>query len=545
MLEVVTFCLSLFEKKLRLFFLIVASIVQESSNLAAPFCLGVLINLIIAQPRSLNDVYVPLLCLLVALVAKAWAEFYMNVSYPNLQADSSYYLEKKLYNHIQHLPFTFFKDLDAAKIRKQIDTDCNGMSEFVIKDFVSALKFFATALISFFILLSINVYIAFITVAFAVITTLIYRWFNEYLYKITFDFNDDLAKYNSAAMEQLTQAPLIKRHNLFDFHARILDERFVTIRTSMHKYGMGFGKVFLIFGHISALITMLMLATTGYLALSGQMQFGFIATCFSYYTILSEAIQYFYLDFGQSVQNVKVYYDRTIELFSKVEDICAPGEISDVDSISISNLSFSYTPEQPVLKGLTTEFKKGCAYHIKGVNGSGKSTLLKLIDAEYLGLYGGDILLNGRDIETLNQYTLRSQKVIYVEQKPPILPASLWDNIFMYNSCAQISEATHYLTVLHGAYLLDNAKQNIIDPAATELSGGELQKIAIVRALLAHPDVLLLDEPSSALDADSARALVDVLNEVKQDAIVIFISHDEKLEAAADVVLTLEKLYEE
>lgn len=541
MWQIIRFSLSLFTNKVKLGLYFVASILQESTDLAAPYCTGVIINLIMSKPSDFKVFFAPLLGLLIALLIKAWAEFYMNVNCPKLEVDSAYTIECKIYDVIQRQPFAYFKDMDAAQLVKQINTDTNGLAYFITRDATNAVKMLGTAIIAFCILLSINVYIAFITVGFAVTSTLIYKFSNGYLYKITSDFNDDLVQYNSAAFEQLSEAAFIKRHNLFDFERKRLNKKYFKVRKSMYSYGLGYGKVFLIFGHISAVITILMLGFAGWFAFSGLMAFGFVATCYSYFQIATEAISYFVMDFVQSIQNVKVYYERSKSLLNLKEDANGTGKVSIIDQISTCDLSFGYDESMPVLNNLSLTFNKGKAYAITGVNGVGKTTLLKLLDAEAQGCYTGEIQMGADELSYFDQYALRSTKVIYLEQKPQVVGGSVWENLTLYNNNADPIEAARYLECLGARYLLDNHQKQdkMIDPAATELSGGELQKIALTRAFLAHPQVLLLDEPSSALDAESTKALVELIGAVKQKSIVLFITHDSKLMAAADEVIVL------
>lgn len=213
------------------------------------------------------------------------------------------------------------------------------------------------------------------------------------------------------------------------------------------------------------------------------------------------------------------------------------------DSLSLSHVSFSYQGQEEgqgpegaareILHDINLEIKKGQKIALVGYNGAGKTTLVKLL----MRLYdpcGGVILRNGLDIRSLKLSEYRKD-IGAVFQDFKLYAASLRENVVM-DLCSKDKEETYRVEcALHRAGFDSCArklKYQIETPLTTEfekdgvnLSGGESQKVAIARTLYRNHDLIIMDEPSSALDPASEYQLNQELKEIAKDKTVIFISH--------------------
>jgi len=200
--------------------------------------------------------------------------------------------------------------------------------------------------------------------------------------------------------------------------------------------------------------------------------------------------------------------------------------------IKLKNISFSYPEsETPTLKNINLTIKKGENLALVGVNGAGKTTLVKLI----CGLYrptSGQILLNGEDISEFNRddyYRLISA----VFQEMRILPCTIIENVSMlpaedsdryhFYDCIKKSGLTDKINAMpdkENTYLVKNINEN-----AAELSGGETQRLLLARALYKNAPILILDEPTAALDPIAENEIYMRYSEFSKEKTSVYISH--------------------
>lgn len=207
------------------------------------------------------------------------------------------------------------------------------------------------------------------------------------------------------------------------------------------------------------------------------------------------------------------------------------------DSICLKDLSFSYEPEKPVLKNINCTFSLGKKYAIVGASGSGKSTLLNLLMAAYPD-YDGSITFDEKELREIGSRHLY-RTVSVVQQNVFIFNATIRDNITMFSSFPQ--EAVDSAIRLSGLSALMEAKGEdyLCGENGCNLSGGEKQRISIARSLLKKSQVLLVDEATAALDAQTAFQISSAILDMEQTAIVITHTLEEKLLRRCDRILTL------
>lgn len=192
--------------------------------------------------------------------------------------------------------------------------------------------------------------------------------------------------------------------------------------------------------------------------------------------------------------------------------------------LEIDDLHFSYPGGATVLSGARLTVHRGDFVLVQGSSGAGKSTLLRLL-CRLEEPTSGRILLQGRDTAELSPPLLR-RNLCYIHQSPALAPGSVRDNLllpFTFAANADLSRPTE--ADLRGR--LDHFRLDMeLDREAHKLSGGQKQRLCLVRALLLNPKVLLLDEPSSALDEDNAdivNAMAETLN--REGTTILMTSH--------------------
>lgn len=219
---------------------------------------------------------------------------------------------------------------------------------------------------------------------------------------------------------------------------------------------------------------------------------------------------------------------RVTELTSQSSEVTFPEAHSDVAehiSLTMKNVSFSYPQQaQPALNKINLQVNAGEHVAILGRTGCGKSTLLQLLTRAW-DPRQGELLLNDQPIAALNESTLR-RSVSVVPQRVHLFSATLRDNLLLAAPSASDEQLSAVLTRVGLEKLLEDAGLNSwLGEGGRQLSGGELRRLAIARALLHDAPLMLLDEPTEGLDATTESQILDLLADVMQGKTVLMVTH--------------------
>jgi len=206
-------------------------------------------------------------------------------------------------------------------------------------------------------------------------------------------------------------------------------------------------------------------------------------------------------------------------------------------SIQFNKVSFAYQ-KLPVLSNVSLDLKDHSLIAIIGKSGSGKSSFLRLIPRLY-DPTEGEILIDGQNIKNVTIESLRSQ-ISVVTQNPMIFSGTIYENVSLGNPNAtmeEIENACVMADALDFIMDLEDNFQTVLGQGGITLSRGQAQRITIARALLGKPRILLLDEPSSALDSNSESILISNLNKLKNSMTILFIVHNLELIKNVDQII--------
>jgi ATP-binding cassette subfamily B protein len=237
--------------------------------------------------------------------------------------------------------------------------------------------------------------------------------------------------------------------------------------------------------------------------------------------------------------------DRVLDILQQIPEVRdLPGAIAAPafrGAVQFEGVSFAYELGQDVLKNIDFDIYPSQHVALVGASGGGKSTLASLL----LRLYDpvrGAVLIDERDIR---QYTLKSLRaqISVVMQDSILFAASVRDNIAYsapsatpaeIRAAAQLANAHEFIEALPQGY------ETILGERGVTLSGGQRQRIAIARAALRQSPILILDEPTTGLDKQNERAVIEALERLAQDRTTFIITHDLHLAARADLILYLQ-----
>ena len=214
-------------------------------------------------------------------------------------------------------------------------------------------------------------------------------------------------------------------------------------------------------------------------------------------------------------------------------------------TIELKNISFSFGPDRPIFKNLSLTIHQGEQVGIRGVSGSGKSTLLYLL----MGLYvpqEGSVLIDGIELTPENRSGWH-KLIGYVSQDVFIMDSTLAENISPAGvTDSNLLERSIDISVLRElTEKLPDGISTMIGESGSRLSGGERQRIGIARAYFKGAEVLLMDEPTSSLDAKTEEEITETLGQLlSENRTIIIISHRESLLTKCDRIIDFEKLKE-
>jgi ABC-type multidrug transport system fused ATPase/permease subunit len=194
-----------------------------------------------------------------------------------------------------------------------------------------------------------------------------------------------------------------------------------------------------------------------------------------------------------------------------------------------------------VLRGVSFEVPRGSRVALVGPSGAGKSTIFALVERFY-DPDSGVVRLDGRDVRGLPRAELRAQ-IGYVEQDAPVLAGSLRDNLKLAAPDASDEQCVTVLRDVNLGAVLDRDPAGLDAPVGEDgimLSGGERQRLAIARALLAAPPILLLDESTSSLDGMNEQLLREAIDAVAADRTLLVIAHRLSTVVDSDAIVVLE-----
>jgi len=306
------------------------------------------------------------------------------------------------------------------------------------------------------------------------------------------------------------------------------------------------------FGLISGMFmtvgTALVLYVGGRRVLSGALSLGSLLVFVAYMQSMQISLQELVKAFG-SAKGEEASLDRVLEILDAQIGIREPAvprslpaeDPEEIGRVGFENVTFGYLPGRPVLREVTLEARPGKRIALVGATGAGKSTLVSLVP-RFFDPWEGRVTLAEIDVREIKLSELRSRISILL-QDPFLLPLTVAENIAYGRpdalreeiiSAAVSARAHDFITRLPDGY------DTVIGERGATLSGGEKQRLAIARALLKDAPVLILDEPTAAVDAGTEALLLEALDKLMAGRTVLLIAHRLSTVRGADEIFVLE-----
>lgn len=461
----------------------------------------------------------------------------------NLQNEIAFEINFDVIEHMNKLPIQWFNNKNSSYLNQRINSDSNLLSSFIVSNLVNCILNLLTFCIVLFLLCRINFNISLMLIIFIPLYVVCYYSLKKPLYRSNFLYKEKQNEFFSIMNNQFSYIYLIKLNVWFEFFSGKFKKKFYEFIEVINKYA----KISYLFNNIDLAITRL--ANTliytygGYEVINNRLTIGEFTIIKTYFSIVLSSISYF-LNLGKQYQQFLVSYTRIKQIFDTPIENNGEKMIDKVEKIELKNISFSYQNNKKIVSDFSYIFERGKVYSIIGKNGTGKSTLINMI----MGLikdFEGNILYNNIDINNIDLYYLRENLIGITEQEPMLINETIMQNLTLgleYINQEEISGLCKIFMLDKFLLNLEDGINTIVNEHSSNLSGGEKQKISLIRALLKKPDVLILDEPTSAMDIVSLNQFKEILNNIKKDKIIIIITHDEKILDVVDEILKLSQV---
>ena len=532
---------------------IIYSVLNKIFDLAPPVLIGIAIDIVVEGSDSFigNLGYSDRrqqLIILAVLTFIIWGlesafDYIAAVTWRNISQDIEHSLRTDAFNNVLGLDLAFFENKSSGRLMAILNDDVNQLETFLDNGANRLVQTATTVIViggTFLYISPLVAVFAFVPIPIIIFGSL--RFTNRIAERYT-KIRNDIENLNANLSNSITGILTVKSFNRekkeseritlssnevksANYHAIRLSAAFIPII-----------RIAILFGFTATLLI------GGFLALDGEIK---VAT-YSVMLFITQRLLWPLTELGvifDSYQKAMASFRRIINLKNTLPTINNGNEklTSFNKKIEISNLNFEYVKNFPVLNDVSIDITRGQTTAIVGSTGSGKSTLIKLI----LRLYdstSGEIKFDGKNIRDLELDSLRN-KIGLVSQDIFLFEGTVFENIAYGNldakdeevwEAAKLSESDKFIN------LLPNKENTIVGERGQKLSGGQRQRISIARAILKNPEILILDEATSAVDNETEAAIQRSINTLKEGRTVIAIAHRLSTIRNAEIIYVLEE----
>jgi len=518
-------------------------IVSKSASFVAPMAMRTFIDDLIPN-EDLQGIKNLVVLVLIALVIQAVTSFMLT----KLVSVQAQYLITELRAEVQRkvlsLPVRFFDNTQSGALVSRVMKDVEGVKSLVGTGLVQLIGGLFTAVVAFVLLIRISPTLTLFSLAPLALFALVAIKAFSVVRPVFRERGKIEAEVKGRLTETLSGIRIVK-----GFHAEKSEEAsfskgihrlFDNVKKSMIYMALVSSSSILLAGIATTVIT----GIGGYYIINDQLTLGaFLQFTFLLGLLISPIFQL--TSVGTEITDALAGLDRTEELLSEVSEYDNSGKTPFTEplrSLRFEQVSYAYEKENLVLKDIDLEVKSGEVVALVGSSGAGKSTLASLA-ASYLTPTAGTVWVNDQPLSELSLSDYRS-KLGVVLQDDFLFDGTLRENLLFVKPEASEQELEQALTAAHVKEFTDQFEKGIdtiIGERGVKLSGGQRQRLAIARALLADPELLILDEATSSLDTESESLIQQSLAELTRGRATLVIAHRLSTIRNANLIVVLEK----
>ena len=522
---------------------IVALVLVSVLNLIPPMVMGRVIDAITSGRLTQDELLLHLFYLLLA----AFGMYYLRYVWRMYILGTSYRLgqimRSRLFEHFTKMSPAFYQNYRTGDLMAHATNDINALTRLAGGGVMSAVDASITALVTLLTMLfSISwqmTLVAILPLPFMAYAT---SRLGRKTHKAFGESQAAFSELNNKVQESVSGIKVTKSFGYqSDELASFQEVNDLTFQKNLQtmKYDSLFDPMVLLFVGSSYALTLLVGA---FMVQAGQVTVGNLVTFISYLDMLVWPLMAIGFLFNIT-QRGKVSYQRIESLLSQespVKDPESPLEGIENGRLDYAIDRFAFEDEE-TLRDIHFSLEKGQTFGLVGQTGSGKTALIKLLLREY-DVDQGAIYLNGHDIRAYRLADLRSL-MGYVPQDQFLFASSILDNICFGNPdlpFSAVEEATQLAQVYQDIQAMPEGFDTVIGEKGVSLSGGQKQRLAMSRAMILNPDILILDDSLSAVDAKTEFAIIDNLKETRKDKTTIITAHRLSAVVHADLILVMQ-----
>lgn len=426
-----------------------------------------------------------------------------------------------IFDKVLKVKYKFFEQNSTGYVVSRVHNEALTLQkvlwDFFVKVFTDVLMF----LVGLYFIFRFNVKLAFISLALLPFFILVLKFFSQKIKNHSNYFQEEYSRLYGFFYEMINLIFLVKVLLLNNFASNKLGENLESLYKVKLKYNIVNTLFMSLIALIGALSPIIILYVGGVEIIGDRLSLGTLIAFNSFLGYIYGPTKNM-LNYGSELISAVVAFNRISDMLSiEKEKNKKDVKLNNIDDITFKDVSFSYS-SLPVLTHITFDIKKGEKVGVVGKIGSGKSTLMKLLMGLY-DEYSGEILFNGTDIRNIDALT---EKIGIIPQNNYLLSESIFENIRLGNLERGVDDISEIVKILKLEDLIEKkGLEYKLNSEGSDLSGGEKQKLAASRVFFREPDVIIIDEGTSNLDADNEYMIKDNFFKYFKDRIIIIISH--------------------
>jgi subfamily B ATP-binding cassette protein MsbA len=454
-------------------------------------------------------------------------------------------LRMRTYHHLQRLSLSYYDQQRTGALLSTITSDVQTIQSFASSATLGILVDLFTIVGMLFIMFWLNWDFTLIVLAVTPFLLLLVSRFKKAVKAATHEVRKQQANIVSVVQQDLESMRVVKAFGRQEYEQEELGEVSRAVVNAALKARR-------VKAMLSPIVTVTVAVCTGIvlwrgsaLILAGTMTAGALTVFLSYLTKFFKPVKDL-ATMTNSIAQAAVGVDRVRAILDADNVIPESPEARVPESpvrggIRFDQVKFAYNPESPVLQGVSFDIKPGQLIGVVGPTGGGKSTIVSLIPRFY-DTTSGKIEIDGVDVRDYKLQWLRSQ-IGYVLQETVLFRGTVHDNIAYGKAGAtreEIVEAAKLANADEFISRMPHGYDTMIGERGDTLSGGQRQRIGIARALVRDNPILILDEPTAALDTESERLVIEALERLMKGRTVITIAHRLSTIRDADKIIVLD-----